>query len=135
MSESAFQAAAQAAVALAVPNAKDWSHNPADIMPDNLPAFLVTVTRDGAVQDAMGSDLEEVQITIEVEYFAQFDPGEDGRTITTAAGEVIRDALRADATLRALSDLITGATLDVEMAQKRNRMGRATVTLSVEATF
>ena len=135
MSESAIQAAAQAAVAIAVADAKDWSNNPADIMPDNLPAFTVTVTRDGAIPAAMGSDLEEVQITIEVEYFAQFGRGDNGRAITSAAGEAIRAALRSDATLNALSDFTTGANLEVELAQKKNRMGRATVTLSVEATF
>ncbi len=135
MSESAIQAAAQAAVALAVPGAKDWSQTPADILPDNLPAFTVTVTRDGAIPAAMGADLEEVQLTVEVEYFAAFASSDEGRTQITAAGEAIRAALRSDPALQALSDYTTGATLEVELAQKKSRMGRATVTLSVEATF
>jgi len=135
MSETAILTAARAVVAAALPQATDWSDDPANVRPDKLDAFVVTVTRDGAVPAAMQSDLEEVQLTIEVEVFGKYGPTEDGREIIGTKGEAVRAALRADATLAALLDLITGSTFEVDLAQGDTRLARATVGLSVQATF
>ncbi|WP_170561399.1 hypothetical protein [Ruegeria atlantica] len=135
MSESAILSAARAVAAATFPTAKDWSDDPANIKPESMPAFVVTVTRDGATQEAMGSDLEEVQLTIEVEVFDAYETNQDGREVIGAKGEAVRDALKADAALDALLDRVTGSTFEVDIASGRKRLARATVGLLAEATF
>lgn len=135
MSESAILTAARAAVAAALPGGKDWSDDPANIRPDKLDAFAVTVTRDGAVPAAMGSAQEEVQLTIGVEVFSEFSPGQNGRALAFAQAEAIRAALRLHPALAALIDFITGAATDVDLAAGEKRLARATVEMNVQATF
>lgn len=135
MSETAILAAARAAISTALPQAKDWSDDPANIRPDKLDAFVVTVTRDGAAPASMGSGAEEVQLTIEAEVFGNFRPSEDGREVIGAKGEVVRAALRQNAALLGLLDMITGSTFEVDLAAGDTRLARATVGLSVQATF
>ncbi|AKY02687.1 minor tail protein [Rhodobacter phage RcSaxon] len=135
MSESAILTAARAAVAAALPGGKDWSDDPANIRPDKLDAFAVTVTRDGAVPAAMGSAQEEVQLTIGVEVFTEYGPAQNGRALASVKGEAIRAALRSDPALAAAIDFITGAAMDVDLAKGERRLARATVEMSVLATF
>lgn len=135
MSETAILSAARTVAAATFPTAKDWSDDPANIKPESMPAFVVTVTRDGATQEAMGSDLEEVQLTIEVEVFDKYKASEDGRQVIGAKGEAIRAALRSDAALDALLDRVIGSTYEVDIAAGKERLARATVGLAVEATF
>ena len=135
MSESAILTAARAAVAAALPGGKDWSDDPANIRPDKLDAFAVTVTRDGAVPAAMGSTQEEVQLTIGVEVFTEYGPTQNGRALASARGEAVRAALRSDPALAAAIDFITGAAMDVDLAKGERRLARATVEMSVLATF
>lgn len=135
MSETAILTAARAVVAATLPQAKDWSDDPANVRPDKLDAFVVTVTRDGGVPAAMGSSLEEVQLTIEVEIFGAFKHDQDGRAIIGAKGEAVRSALRASPPLLALLDLINGSTFEVDLASGDTRLARATVGLAVQATF
>ena len=135
MSESAILTAARAVVSAALPLAKDWSDDPANVRPDKLDAFVVSVTRDGATPAAMGSTLEEVQLTIEVEIFGKYSASQDGRALIGGKGETVRTALRSDAALLSLLDFVTGVTFEVDLAQGENRLARATVALNVQATF
>lgn len=135
MSEAAILEAARAVVASALPGWRDWSDDPAAVRPDKLGAFLVTVTRDGAVPEAMGSTREEVALTIGAELFMEYGPTERGRDLASARGGTVRDALRLDPGVRAAVDFVTGAALDVDLANGERRLARATVAVSVMATF
>lgn len=135
MSEAAILTAARAAVAQALPGWRDWSDDPSAVRPDKLGAFLVAVTRDGAVPEAMGSTREEVQMTIAAELFMEYGPEDRGRDVASARGQVVRDALRLSPAIRGLVDFVTGAALDVDLAQGERRLARANVGVSVLATF
>jgi hypothetical protein len=135
MSETAILAAARAAVSAALPLAKDWTDDPANVKPDKLDAFVVEVRRDGATFAAMGSTLEEVQLTIQVEVFTKYAPNQDGRALVGVKGEAARAALMSAGPLAALLDVILGATFDVDVAAGETRLARATVGLSVQSTF
>lgn len=135
MSESAIQAAARAVVSQCLPGWRDWSDDPAAVRPDKLGAFLVSVTRDGAVPEAMGSAREEVSMTVGVELLMEFNPAERGRDVAAARGQLVRDALRLSPEIRGLVDFVTGAALDVDLAAGERRVARAQVAVSVMATF
>lgn len=135
MSEAAILTAARAVVAAALPGWRDWSDDPAAVRPDRLGAFVVTVSRDGASPEAMGSPREEVQMTIAAELFMDYGPEERGRDVASARGALVRDALRRSPAIRALVDFVTGAALDVDLSTGERRLARATVGVSVLATF
>jgi len=135
MSEAAILTAARAAVASALPGWRDWSDDPAAVRPDKLGAFLVSVTRDSAVPEAMGSSREEVQLTVAAELFMEYTPDASGRDIASTRGALVRDALRQSPAIRGLVDFVIGAALDVDLAAGERRVARASVGVSVLATF
>lgn len=135
MSESAILAAARAAVAAALPGAKDWSDDPADPKVGRLDVFVVTLTRDDATPAAMGSDLEECQLTLEVEVFTKYRPADDGRAQATTLGAQVKDALLSDPAIRALVDFQRAIGLEVDLAKGEERLARATVQHEILATF
>jgi len=135
MSETALYLAARAAVAIALPSAKDWSNDPADPRPDKLDAYVVTVTRDSAIAESMGSDLEEVDLTIQIEIFGKYAKVDDGRAGMKTKGEAVKQAIATNPAVLALLDTIHGQTLDVDIAAGETRLARATISLSVQATF
>lgn len=135
MSEAAILTAARAVVAAALPGWRDWSDDPAAVRPDKLGAFSVYVTRDGAVPESMGSTREEVALTVAAELFMEYGPGERGRDVASARGAAVRNALRLSPEVRAVVDFVTGASLDVDLASGERRIARATVGVSVTATF
>lgn len=135
MSEAAILTAARAVVATALPGWRDWSDDPSAIRPDKLGAFLVSVTRDGAVPESMGSTREEVSMTVGVELLMEFTPADRGRDVVSARGQLVRDALRLSPEIRGLVDFVTGAALDVDLAAGERRVARAQIAVSVMATF
>lgn len=135
MSEAAILAAARAVVASVLPGWRDWSDDPAAVRPDKLGAFAVHVSRDGAVPESMGSTREEVTLTIGTELFLEYGPTERGRDLAHARGALVRDAIRAAPSVRAVVDFVTGAALDVDLSTGERRIARATVGVTVLATF
>lgn len=135
MSEAAILTAARAAVSAALPGWRDWSDDPAAIKPDKMGAFAVTVTRNGATRAAMGSTAEEVALTVAADVFLEFGAYENGRQIATARGSEAAEAIKRDPDFRRLVDFVTGAASDVELASGEKRLARASVALSVLATF
>lgn len=135
MSETAILDAARASVATALPAAKDWSDDPADVRADKLDAYVVTLVRDSSEPVSSGSSFEDVQLTLEVEVFTAYKEGQPGRTMAGDKGNAARAALKSDAALAALCYRIQGAGMDVDIAAGETRFARATVTLSVSAEF
>lgn len=135
MSEAAILTAARAVVAAALPDWRDWSDDPAAVRPDKMGAFAVFLSRDSAVPESMGSTREEVALTIGVELFMEYTPAERGRDLAHGRGAAVRDALRLAPEVRAVVDFVTGAALDVDLATGERRIARATVGVSVMATF
>jgi hypothetical protein len=135
MTETAILTAAQAAVAAALPLAKDWTDDPADPKVNKLDAFVVSLTRDGATKASMGSDLEDVDLSLEVEIFSKYGPNDNGRDLATAKGRLVQAALVASPALKSLVHYMTGETLEVDLAQGEQRLSRATVQVSVLATI
>lgn len=135
MSETAILGVARTVMSAALPLAVDWSDDPADPKVDKKDAFVVTVTRDGATAAAMGSPLEEVQLTVQVEIFGHFKPSEDGKAIMGAKAETARAALVNAPALLAMTDVIRSSSFDIELAPGDVRLARATLGLSVQATF
>lgn len=135
MSETAILAAARAAAAAALPAAKDWSDDPADPKVDKLDAFVASLTRDGAQPASMGSSLEDVQLTLEVEVFSKYGPTENGRDMITGKGRLVQAALLASPAIKSLVHYMTGETLEVDLAQGETRLARATVQVAVLATI
>lgn len=135
MSEAAILAAARSVVSATLPGWRDWSDDPHAIRPDKLGAFLVSVTRDSAVPEAMGSKREEVSMTVGVELLMEFAPGDRGRDIASARGQLVRDAVRLAPEIQGLVDFMTGSALDVDLAPGERRLARAQIGVSVMATF
>lgn len=135
MSETAILTAARAAVTTAMPTAKDWSDDPSDPMPDQLDAFVVSLTRDNAIPAAMGSALEQVQLTLEIEIFGKYGPSDPGRADMDTKGRLARAAILSDSTIAALTDHINSQTLEVDLARGETRMAMAAVTFSIDATI
>jgi hypothetical protein len=135
MSETAILSAARAAVAAALPAAIDWSDDPADVRVDKLDAFVVTLVRDSSEIISMGSSLEDVQLTLEVESFGTYAAAQDGQTLIGDKALAARAAIRSDPAFAALCYLIQGGAFDVEIAAGESRMARATATLTLSAEF
>lgn len=135
MSESAIFDAARAAVDAALPAAKDWSDNPADPSVAKRPAFVITLEREGAETAAMGSILEEVELLVTVEVFASFDPSEDGRNIVRDMATLAAASIKSSPALLALTDRMVTTGLEVDLAGGKERIARAALEVSVEATI
>ncbi|MEL6587023.1 MAG: hypothetical protein AAFY65_13255 [Pseudomonadota bacterium] len=135
MSESAIFSAARAAVTSELRSAKDWSDNPADPKVNRRPAFLVTLTREGAEPAAMGSPLEEVDLLLTVEVFAAYDHAEAGRNLVRDMADAASATLKASSDLRALTDRMVTTGLEVDLAGGENRIARATLEITLEATL
>lgn len=123
-----------AIVTAALPGFADWSDNSADPDESELPCFSVSLVRDGAVPAGMGTTLEEVQLTLEVEIFIKYRPAENGRLMAQENGEVVKSAVRGDPELQAMIDYMGGATNEVDLSKGQTRFARSTVALSLEAT-
>ena len=135
MSETAICQAARSAVLTALPAAIDWSDDPADVRVDKLDAFVVTLVRDASEPVAMGSDLEDVQLTLEIEVFGAYSTAQNGRVLIGDKALAARAAVRSDPAIAALCYRIQGAAFDVEIAAGETRLARATATLSLSAEF
>jgi hypothetical protein len=135
MSETAICLAARSAVQTALPAAIDWSDDPADVRVDKLDAFVVTLVRDASEPAAMGSPLEDVQLTLEIEVFGAYTTAQNGRVLIGDKALAARAAVRADPALADLCYRIQGAAFDVEIAAGETRLARATATLSLSAEF
>lgn len=135
MSEAAILRAYRDAVALAMPDANDWSDNPNDPRKDKLPAFVVSIGRDGAVPSSMKSAEEEVQLSVEVEIYLDYHRNDEGRDVARQRAELVRSEILGFAPLSALVDLIncTGAEVDLSPGEKRT--ARADVSFDVLATI
>ena len=135
MSETAISLAARSAVQTALPAAIDWSDDRADVRVDKLDAFVVTLVRDASEPAAMGSPLEDVQLTLEIEVFGTYTTAQNGRTLIGDKALAARDAVRVDSAISAFCYRIQGAAFDVEIAAGQTRLARASATLSLSAEF
>lgn len=135
MSETAICQAARAVVLVALPSAIDWSDDPADVRVDKLDAFVVTLVRDASEPVSMGSSLEDVQLTLEIEVFGAYTTAQNGRVLIGDKALAARTAVRADPSISALCYRVQGAAFDVEIAAGETRLARATATLSLSAEF
>ncbi len=135
MSEATLFTAARDAVSAALPGARDWSDNPSDPKPNRLGAFVVSVTRDKASAAAMGSDQEEVELTIQVEVFDKYEATEQGRADMKAKGNLIQAQMVTLINALPFVDRVHFQTLEIELAQGEKRFAYGDLSFSVEATF
>ncbi len=135
MSEVSLLTAARAAVTTALPGARDWSDNPSDPRPNRLGAYVISVTRDKATAAAMGSDQEEVELTIQVEVFDKFDAAEQGRADMKAKANLISEQMLPAINALPFVDRAHFQTLEIELAQGEKRFAYGDLSFSVEATF